>query len=343
MNSLNSLKTVLAIVAVCLVSGCEMAEFQKAAGQADGSSSDATSVDSSSVDSADASVDASPTQIPTPATVVDEDLDGDHYTGAFDCDESDPSINKGAVEVCDGKDNNCDGQTDEGVTEPRYLDADKDGYGTSADPIQICKGEPTPHGYVEKAGDCNDSTAIKGGKVVGYFINPGAEEVCDGVDNNCNGEIDEGLVVCQIRKKSADPIQPPADSTVVASGDFLIVVAYAEEATRTISVEQSTSEAEVGKKGWGSTNTSYGVNISELVHADTTCYARFNVSWGDSQTTSLCLGNNSSAKIDPSVTVYKVILATNLWIDVTKEVVTWSDPAGNGCSAELKKLKATCK
>ncbi|MFP2897752.1 MopE-related protein, partial [Corallococcus sp. 4LFB] len=84
-------------------------------------------------------------------------------------------------EVCDGVDNDCDSQVDEGVpTQTWYRDADGDGHGTSAQTLQKCS---QPTGYVSNAGDCNDSNA---------GIRPGAAEVCDGVDNDCDGQVDEG-------------------------------------------------------------------------------------------------------------------------------------------------------
>ncbi|MBC8413332.1 hypothetical protein H8E50_06650, partial [bacterium] len=86
------------------------------------------------------------------------DEDGDGYADN-DCDDSDPSINPGALETCDGIDNNCNGTVDEG------FDTDNDGYRT-------CDG------------DCNDGDAS---------VSPGAEEICDGIDNNCDGTVDEGF------------------------------------------------------------------------------------------------------------------------------------------------------
>jgi len=63
-----------------------------------------------------------------------------------------------------------------------YADADNDGYGNSAVTLNSCTGAPA--GYVAIAGDCNDNNAN---------INPSATEVCDnGIDDNCNGSIDEG-------------------------------------------------------------------------------------------------------------------------------------------------------
>jgi hypothetical protein len=107
------------------------------------------------------------------------------YVGnSGDCDDNNASIRPGVPtipEACDGVDNNCNGSVDEGVGAMWYRDADGDGYGTSSTSMQKCS---QPTGYVSRAGDWNDANAS---------INPGAAEVCDGVDNNCNGSVDEGV------------------------------------------------------------------------------------------------------------------------------------------------------
>jgi hypothetical protein len=98
-----------------------------------------------------------------------------------DCDDTDPEINPGAMEICgDGLDNNCDGSIDPDLE--WYRDQDGDGYGSADDVVYSCE---QPEGYVGIAGDCDDTDPL---------INPGAEEVCDGLDNNCSGIIDDGFV-----------------------------------------------------------------------------------------------------------------------------------------------------
>jgi hypothetical protein len=113
------------------------------------------------------------------------DADGDGYL-SDDCDNNDAAINPSADEVCDGVDNNCDGQTDESTAVDAgiwYPDIDGDGFGDEDVPLTAC--EP-PGSYIAVGGDCNDGRAD---------ISPDAEEVCDGLDNNCDGEADGDDVV----------------------------------------------------------------------------------------------------------------------------------------------------
>ncbi|MFH1724500.1 MAG: MopE-related protein, partial [Elusimicrobiota bacterium] len=84
-------------------------------------------------------------------------------------------------ETCDGLDNDCDGQVDEGLLSTFYRDADGDGYGNAASTAQACDAPPD---YVADASDCDDSNKD---------TNPGATEVCDGADNDCDGAADEDL------------------------------------------------------------------------------------------------------------------------------------------------------
>jgi hypothetical protein len=109
------------------------------------------------------------------------DNDADGYLSDEDCDDSDPAINPGSEEICDGIDNDCDNQADEDVTDSFYADADQDGFGNNDISTLACE---VPSGFVSNGSDCDDTDPTS------Y---PSAEEVCDGVDNDCNGEIDEEI------------------------------------------------------------------------------------------------------------------------------------------------------
>ena len=108
------------------------------------------------------------------------DADGDGVLACADCDDDDPNVKPGWPEVCDTKDNNCDGAVDEGVDLALYTDADGDGYGGAGVTARAC--EPLA-GLVEIAGDCDDADAA---------THPDATDTCDGADNNCDGLVDEG-------------------------------------------------------------------------------------------------------------------------------------------------------
>ena len=98
-----------------------------------------------------------------------------------DCDDSSASVSPFAVEICDTIDNNCDGLINEGLDATYYLDADGDGFGDITNQQVACS---QPQGYVLNSADCNDAEIT---------ANPIASEVCDTLDNNCNGQINEGL------------------------------------------------------------------------------------------------------------------------------------------------------
>ncbi|MEY3210518.1 MAG: hypothetical protein RIT28_999 [Pseudomonadota bacterium] len=108
------------------------------------------------------------------------DADADGVLSTADCDDNDPDVKPGWREVCDGKDNNCDGVVDEGVDLALFADSDGDGYGA---PGVAARGCELRAGFTDVAGDCADSNAA---------VNPEALDGCDGVDNNCDGLVDEG-------------------------------------------------------------------------------------------------------------------------------------------------------
>jgi len=102
----------------------------------------------------------------------DLDDDNDLVADAVDCDPLAPDIHPGAEETCDGLDNDCDGLLDEG-----YPDSD-------ADKLADCTDEDDDNDGFADADDCLPLSS-------GSF--PGAEEVCDGQDNDCDGDVDEGF------------------------------------------------------------------------------------------------------------------------------------------------------
>lgn len=152
------------------------------------------------------------------------------------------------VEICDGLDNNCDGQIDENLSGTYYKDGDGDGYGVTDDSVQGCDaagrytaqvggdcndynasvypGAPTLECVTDVDYNCNGHTSCDDSACLGRvcraagnavcrngvvkcaleaeldpILDPeiactptnGGVEICDGIDNDCNGEIDDGL------------------------------------------------------------------------------------------------------------------------------------------------------
>lgn len=114
--------------------------------------------------------------------LIDNDMDG--FFSNVDCDDTDNTIFPNAAEICDGIDNDCNGIIDDGLELfTYYADTDDDGFGNPAMSLDTCLVNP-PLGYIDNALDCDDSDEN---------VHPNSIEVCDGVDNNCDGNINEGL------------------------------------------------------------------------------------------------------------------------------------------------------
>jgi len=105
-----------------------------------------------------------------------------YVADATDCDDGDSGAFPGAPEYCDATDNDCDGTVDEASAVDAstwYADVDADGYGDITSTQDACTA---PSGYVSDATDCDDDDAV---------ANPGADEYCDGHDDDCDGDVDE--------------------------------------------------------------------------------------------------------------------------------------------------------
>ena len=138
----------------------------------------------------------------------DCDNDGDGYDGlgcgGDDCNDANAAINPGAFELCDGLDNNCNGLIDEGY------DNDGDGY-------RVCDGDcddndpgvhpgavEIPYDGIDQDCDGADLVDVDGDGFIGAqaggpdcddtdaSVHPGATEEADFVDDDCDGDVDEG-------------------------------------------------------------------------------------------------------------------------------------------------------
>ncbi|MFN0033162.1 MAG: MopE-related protein, partial [Flavobacteriales bacterium] len=185
----------------------------------------------------------------TPQTYY-QDNDGDNYgnnavtqsscsavagyvTTGGDCNDGNAAVNPGATEnLCNNIDDNCNGTIDEGrvngCTNPAacnynaaatcddgsctfaitwYLDADADGYYISTQ--SSCTSPGAGWTSILPTGgssDCNDNNAA---------VNAGATEVLNGIDDDCDGDIDEGFGAGPVADFIADP------STTICTGQSL--------------------------------------------------------------------------------------------------------------------------
>ena len=98
-----------------------------------------------------------------------------------DCDDENAEIHPEAEEVCNAIDDDCDDAIDEALSSTFFEDADGDGYGNAAVGVTACE---VPDGFTDNALDCDDTASL---------VSPGVEEVCNGIDDNCDGRADEGV------------------------------------------------------------------------------------------------------------------------------------------------------
>ncbi len=143
------------------------------------------------------------------------DRDGDGYIDD-DCDDGDAAVHPGAAEACDGADQDCDGEIDEGVKQSFYVDSDGDGIGAAETGACVASA-----GLVEAGGDCDDEDPA---------ILPGAAEECDGIDEDCDGDVDDNPVdgVSYWVDADADGFGDETGTSVTACEGSPIPSGYAE-------------------------------------------------------------------------------------------------------------------
>jgi hypothetical protein len=139
------------------------------------------------------------------ATFVDCSAPAGYLADSTDCDDTRASVHPGATETCNSIDDDCDGTVDDGATDAVtwYADADGDTYGNSAATAVDCSA---PSGYLADATDCDDTSAT---------VHPGATESCNGVDDDCDGTVDDSAIDASTWYADADG-DSFGDATVIA-------------------------------------------------------------------------------------------------------------------------------
>ena len=194
--------------------------------------------------------DSSGEQLPS---VVSCEAPAGYVVLSGDCDDGRAFVYPGAGEVCNGLDDDCNGAVDDAATGLRdwYVDGDTDGFGTGV-PLSACLAPP---GRVAADGDCDDTddryhpsalepicqqpfdfncdgfTGAGDADGDGFSAceecddgaagtNPSAPEVCDNVDNDCDGAIDEEPSNGQTYFQDQDGDGQGSAAVTLASGSF---------------------------------------------------------------------------------------------------------------------------
>lgn len=124
-----------------------------------------------------------------------------------DCNDTSFVINPDAIEMCNGLDDNCNLAIDEGFPmNTFYFDADGDLFGDQENDTTTCTA--AIDGFIVDSTDCDDSNPL---------IFPGAEELLNGIDDNCNQLIDEGVAVNTITTMPFNVFPNPANNELFIS------------------------------------------------------------------------------------------------------------------------------
>ena len=229
----------------------------------------------------------------------------------YDCDDTDSQINPDVVETCNDTDDNCDGTVDENAGDTYWTDADGDGHG---DPDSFTVACEQPPGTTTSSDDCDDTDEAR------FPENP---EVCDGIDNDCDGdllpgEVDadgDGFLACEDCDDAAADVYPGAlevcdgadsncdgatddadndgSGTADCSEVLIIVSGPFSEVTDTCADTGSpyweterdavvAAAAEIGLTAVGITETeSQGVTLEQLAEHPAVVVLNGGLAWGD--------------------------------------------------------------
>jgi hypothetical protein len=130
-----------------------------------------------------------------------------------DCNDGNSDISPSAFETCDDVDNDCDGAVDDddpdiADAQVWYLDDDGDGFGDVDSSQESCD---QPSGHVSNQWDCDDSESA---------TYPGADEICDALDNNCNTTVDDGILGTGLACPAKDCMEVLVSNSAAESGSY---------------------------------------------------------------------------------------------------------------------------
>ncbi len=184
-----------------------------------------------------------------------------------DCDDAHEEAFPEAPEVCDDLDNNCDGTIDDG--DPLvdrstgvfyYRDADGDGYGDDDSGEQWCRN-PSPDNLTDVSGDCFDADAD---------IHPVANEICDLLDNNCDGLIDEADPLLDL--STAETFYEDLDGDGVGNANVQIQACFRGNGAADVGGDCDDTEPLLAAPGnWVFDNDGDGVGAGAVVGGGPTC------------------------------------------------------------------------
>ncbi|MDX1913648.1 MAG: LamG-like jellyroll fold domain-containing protein [Saprospiraceae bacterium] len=129
-----------------------------------------------------------------------------YVSNAIDCNDGDGQVFPGATEICNELDDDCDGLVDEDAGTIWFADQDGDGFG---DPVSSILSCVPPAAFVANSDDCDDNNSA---------IYPDADEIINGLDDDCNGIVDDTTgtsAVWQLPNKNIFALLPnPADDNL---------------------------------------------------------------------------------------------------------------------------------
>lgn len=218
-----------------------------------------------------------------------------YVSNSADCNDASASVRPGAAETCNEVDDNCSGVVDEDVQSTFYRDADGDAYGLLSSTVLACVA---PSGYVSNSTDCNDGSAA---------IRPSASEICNGVDDNCSGAVDEGVLTTYYRDLDADTYGNALSATTACTAPSGYVASNTDCDDSSASVSPGATEVcnDVDDNCSGATDEGVLLTYYRDQDSDT---------WGTASTTTTACSapsgyvssstdcNDSSAAVNPSAT-----------------------------------------